>query len=85
MIVEINKDNTIILCFVNQTTNETKEVGITLKEFLKYNEEDLSEFLENSYPCTSSSCYNESQNYCDCGGQFEDFEIEKIKFKTSYL
>ena len=40
--------------------------------------EQIYEMLEETIPCNNSSCNNESQNFCDCGSNFEDYEIVEV-------
>lgn len=41
---------------------------------------DHDYFLENAEPeCTSSGCHNESQNFCDCGGIYEDYKFVEMR------
>jgi len=47
--------------------------SFTPLELLKHDEESIIQTLEK--PCTESGCNTESQNFCDCGGDFEDAEI----------
>lgn len=53
-------------------------IVITVKQLLDMTSDDLYEVLDNTAPCTSSSCYNESNNFCDCGSVYEDYEIFEI-------
>jgi hypothetical protein len=64
--------------FKNSQEDE-KEIIITVDELLENTKDDLLEMLENTVSCTSSSCYNESQNFCDCGGVFEDYYVYEIE------
>jgi hypothetical protein len=57
---------------------EKQELTITIDKLLDSTKDDLYEMLEESTPCTSSSCNNESQNFCDCGGNFEDYLIDEV-------
>jgi hypothetical protein len=55
-----------------------EELAITIDKLLDSTKDDLYEMLENTRPCTSSSCNNESQNFCDCDGNFEDYLIDEV-------
>lgn len=57
---------------------EKKELILTIDELLDRTKDDLYEMLEDKQPCTSASCNNESQNFCDCGGSFEDYVIDEV-------
>ena len=57
---------------------QKEEMTITVDELLENTKDDLYEMLENTLPCTSASCNNESQNFCDCGGSFEDYVIDEV-------
>ena len=62
---------------------ETKEITITVKQLLENTTDDFSEWLDDTAPCTSASCNNESQNFCDCGSIYEDYEISEISFSVT--
>ncbi|MGV8877697.1 MAG: hypothetical protein ACOH2A_01570 [Sphingobacteriaceae bacterium] len=55
-----------------------EELTITVDKLLESTKDDLYELLEETIPCTSSGCNNESQNFCDCGGSFEDYLIDEV-------
>lgn len=57
---------------------KVEEITITVDVLLDSTKDDLYEMLDDKYPCTSSGCNNESQNFCDCGSSFEDYEISGI-------
>lgn len=59
---------------------KTEELDITLDRLLDMTKDDLFEMLEDTQECTSSGCYTESQNFCDCGPSFEDYEIVGVSF-----
>ena len=45
---------------------------------------DVMDLLDGiNPPCSSPSCNNESQNFCDCGGEYGDYEYSKIEFIAS--
>jgi hypothetical protein len=45
---------------------------------------DVYDLLAATEPaCNSSSCNNESQNFCDCGGEYGDYEYSKIEYITA--
>lgn len=60
------------------TEGQKKEITITVDKLLESTKDDLYEMLEETRPCTSASCNNESQNFCDCGGVFEDYVIDEV-------
>lgn len=73
---EVKKlDDKLILVFKNGD-GDKKELEITFKDLLDRNIKDYYDDLEDE--CTSSSCNNESQNFCDCGLQYEDYEISEV-------
>jgi hypothetical protein len=45
----------------------------TVEDLLETTEEDILMAMEPD--CESSGCNNESQNFCDCGGVFENAKI----------
>ena len=57
---------------------DKQQLTITIDKLLDSAKDDLYEMLEGTTPCTSSSCNNESQNFCDCGGSFEDYLIDEV-------
>lgn len=70
----MNLENEIKIVFKNNEGNK-KEIIITVKQLLENTTDDFYKLLDDSEPCTSASCNNESQNFCDCGSSFEDYEI----------
>jgi len=60
-------------------SNQKAEITITVQQLLDNTLDDFYEWLDDSEPCTSASCHNESQNFCDCGSQFEGYEFYKIE------
>lgn len=57
---------------------KTAHIDISVEQLLNNTLDDFYEWLDDSEPCTSASCNNESQNFCDCGSQFEDYEFYDI-------
>jgi len=62
-------------------TGEQARIETDLKSLLYSSEEDFFDALEQ--PCTSASCNNESQNFCDCGSNYDDYEITDIRLIPS--
>jgi hypothetical protein len=55
------------------------ELKMELSDLIQKTEEDLYIELEQKYvPC---NCITESQTFCECGGEFEDYEIVEIKLQ----
>lgn len=77
--MKLNK--TVRIIFKNDT-GDIKHISISMEQLLEYTSNDFYEWLDNTSPCTSSSCNNESQNFCDCGGNFEDYEIVDVEIFT---
>jgi hypothetical protein len=71
--MDLNSDITLI--FKDKEGNK-KELTITVMNMLQTTLEDLHERLEDD--CSSSGCNNESQNFCDCGQSYEDYELDDI-------
>lgn len=69
-------DSNITLVFKNKEGN-FKELTVTVKDMLERTLDDFYEDLEDE--CTSSGCNNESQNFCDCGASYEDYEIYEVR------
>jgi hypothetical protein len=61
------------------TEGKKADITVTVKQLLENTSDDFYEWLDDSEPCTSASCNNESQNFCDCGSSFEDYEICEIQ------
>ena len=60
-------------------TGDVKKITVTVEQLIEKTSDDFLEWLDDSDPCTSASCNNESQNFCDCGSTFEDYEIVGIE------
>ena len=71
-------EDNVIIVFKN-TEGEKANITITVKQLLENTSDDFYEWLDDSEPCTSASCNNESQNFCDCGSSFEDYEICEVQ------
>lgn len=71
-------EDNVIIVFKN-TEGEKANITITVKQLLENTCDDFYEWLDDSEPCTSASCNNESQNFCDCGSSFEDYEICEVQ------
>ena len=67
----------VTLMFKNKE-GDKKELVLTLKYLIERCLDDFYEDLESE--CTSSGCNNESQNFCDCGPEYEDYEITEVIF-----
>jgi hypothetical protein len=76
----IGLQNEVNILFRNNH-GKTKEITIKVRQLLEKTIDDFQEMLENNEPCVSSSCNNESQNFCDCPPLFEDFEIIGLTIK----
>ena len=76
----MNLQENVRILFKDSDGNKA-EIEITIKQLLENNEDDFYEWLYDSEPCTSASCNNESQNFCDCGSSFEDYKIYEVVFK----
>jgi len=61
------------------TEGEKADITVTVKQLLENTSDDFYEWLDDSEPCTAASCNNESQNFCDCGSSYEDYEICEIQ------
>ncbi len=65
----------VTLILSDKHGNKAK-IKTTFKELLNTIEEEYFENLDEQ--CTSSSCHNESKNFCDCGSMYEDYEITEV-------
>jgi hypothetical protein len=70
-------DDYVKITFKNDE-GRTAEINISVEQLLNNTLDDFYEWLDDSEPCTSASCHNESQNFCDCGSQYEDYEFYEI-------
>jgi len=70
-------DDEVKIIFKNGE-GKTAEITITVNQLLDKTKDDFYEMLEETIPCNISSCNNESQSFCDCGGNFEDYEIVQV-------
>jgi len=68
-------ESKITLVFKNKEGKKL-ELQTTVKDMLERTLEDFYEDLESE--CTSASCNNESQNFCDCVAMYEDYEIFEV-------
>ena len=73
----LNLDSDIEILFKN-SEGKTAKIGATVKDLLNKTTDDLNELLDETSPCTSASCNNESNNHCDCGSIYEDYQITGI-------
>lgn len=71
-------DSPVTLVFGNKE-GHTVSVETTIMGMLQNTIEDFFEYLEPE--CTSASCNNESQNFCDCEGSYDDYEIKEVLLK----
>jgi hypothetical protein len=79
ILIKMNLENEVKIVFKNDE-GKTKEITVTVKQLLENTTDDFYEWLDDTEPCTSASCNNESQNFCDCGSSFEDYEISEVLF-----
>ena len=68
-------ESKVTLVFKNKE-GDKKELILTVKDMLERCLDEFYEDLEGE--CTSSGCNNESQNFCDCGADYEDYEITEV-------
>ena len=76
--MDLKLEQNINIVFKNDN-GETREITVSAKQLLENNTDQFYEWLDDTQPCTSASCNNESQNFCDCGSSFEDYEIVGLK------
>lgn len=76
----IRLEDEVNILFTNPE-GQKAQITINVKQLLNNTSDDFHEWLDDSEPCTSASCNNESQNFCDCGSDFEDYEIYGIELK----
>jgi len=79
LINDSTKLNSEVTLVFGDKEGNTVRIQTTIMGMLEKNLEDFYEELEPE--CTSASCNNESQNFCDCGGSFEDYEIKEVLLK----
>lgn len=78
----IRFEDEVKILFVNPEGKKA-DITINIKQLLENTSDDFYEWLDDSQPCTSSGCNNESQNFCDCGSYFEDYEIYGIELAAN--
>lgn len=76
--MENTLEQTVKILFKDDKGNSA-QIEITAKQLIEKCDYDFYEMLCDS-PCTSASCNNENQNFCDCGSEYEDYEICGIEF-----
>lgn len=54
---------------------------ITVSQLLEYNSDRFYDLLDEQHSCTSASCNNEYQNFCDCQSDYDDYEIVEVLTK----
>lgn len=64
----------------SNNSGDKAEIEISINQLIENTIDDFHDMLDNSAPCTSSGCNNESQNFCDCGSIFDEYEITGIDF-----
>ena len=72
-------ESEVTLVFKNKE-GDKREIKTTFKEMLVNDIGDYYDELE--VECTNSGCNNETQNFCDCGPEFEDYEASDININT---
>jgi len=70
-------DEEVKIIFKNHE-GKTAEIVVTIKQLLENTIDDFNEWLEDTKPCTSANCNNESQNFCDCDSAFDGYEIVEV-------
>lgn len=53
-----------------------KEIVLTVRDAMEKSLDEIYDYLESE--CTSSSCNNESQNFCDCGSIYDDYYLIEV-------
>lgn len=77
---KIGKDDSVTLVFKNGYN--FAELNITVDQLINKTAEDFYDMLEEEHPCTSASCNNESQNFCDCGTRYDNYEIVEVVYNV---
>ena len=76
--LKLRKEDKVTLLFKNGYN--FAELEITVEQLINKTAEDFYEMLEEGHPCTSASCNNESQNFCDCGSVYDDYDIVEVVY-----
>ena len=76
--LKLRKEDKVTLVFKNGFN--FAELTITVEQLINKTAEDFYEMLEEEHPCTSASCNNESQNFCDCGTRYDNYEIVEVVY-----
>lgn len=71
----------LILTFKNEE-GDTAELESTIEILLQQDMDFIKEQLGEEDYCTSSSCNNESQNFCCCPNIYENYELTDIEIKV---
>ena len=78
MSIELNNKSELVF-HLEDSNGDKILVGMSLSRVEELCAEHVYESLETA--CTESGCNNESQNFCDCGSQYEDYEIKSMSIK----
>lgn len=74
-----NLTDKVEVLFADENDNK-QSIVLTVSELLDKTSDDLYDMLFELDSCNSSGCYNENQNFCDCGSIYDDYTITGIKF-----
>lgn len=75
LIEAVQREKLTRLIFKNKEGKEI-HLDVTSKQLLENSIDDFYELLEPE--CSSSSCYTESNNHCDCQPIYEGYEFNRI-------
>ena len=73
-------DTEVTLVFKDPEGN-TVRLSTTLEDMIHRDMDSFYDELEGD--CTSSSCHNESVNFCECGGLYEAYGLSDIKIHNT--
>jgi hypothetical protein len=79
--MKIALNQNVKLVFENEQGNST-DLFISTRLLVEKNIDDLYEMLEDDC-CDSASCNNESQNFCDCPPQYEDYSLKFLEIPSA--
>ncbi len=79
--IEITQADEFEFVFRDKDGREVKNT-LTAKRIMELVVDDAFENIDQP-DCTSSGCNNESQNFCDCGGDYDDYVFNRMSLMRS--
>ena len=79
--MEITKDTVLTFTFKDKDNNQISS-SLNYEKIVELLEETAFENIPEP-DCTSAGCNNESQNFCDCGSIYDNYELSKIELENN--